>query len=95
MASSDPRALLRRLIIEWLDDNYHFGEAEAKLGGDDASWLKGGVLDSLGFVQLILHLENTLKLKINRKEISPKNFDSMNKILVYVTAHPQFRGLPR
>ena len=94
MPSSDPRAALRGLIVDWLDDNYHFGEAEQKIGSDEASFLQGGVLDSLGFVQLILHLENTLRLKIDRKELSPRNFDSMAKILTYVTAHPQFRGVP-
>ena len=83
---------LRQTIIDWLDDNYHFGEAAEKIQSDDMSFLQGGVLDSLGFVQLVLHLENTLKIKINRKELSPKNFDSMNKILTYVTAHPEYRG---
>ena len=81
-------AALRQLIIDWLDDNYHFGEAANLIKSDDQSWLAGGVLDSLGFVQLVLMLENKLKLKINRKELSPKNFDSMNKILTYVNAHP-------
>jgi acyl carrier protein len=87
----DSRARLRQGIVDWLDDSYHFGEAAAKIKDDDASFLKHGVLDSLGFVQLILHLEKTLKLKIDRKQISPKNFDSMNKILDYVTAHPQYK----
>lgn len=83
---------LRQLIIDWLDDNYHFGEAAQKIKDDDMSFLKGGVLDSLGFVQLVLHLENSFKIKINRKELSPKNFDSMNKIITYVTAHPDYKG---
>ena len=86
-------AALRQLIIDWLDDNYHFGEAATLIKSDDQSWLSGGVLDSLGFVQLVLMLENKLKIKINRKELSPKNFDSMNKILTYVNAHPQFKGV--
>lgn len=85
-------AALRKIIIDWLDDNYHFGEAAKLLKSDDQSFLQGGVLDSLGFVQLVLHLENTFKIKINRKELSPKNFDSMNKILNYLTAHPHYAG---
>jgi acyl carrier protein len=85
------RSDLRQLVIDWLDDSYHFGDAAAKLRDDDASFLKNGVLDSLGFVQLILHLEKSFELKINRKELSPKNFDSMNKILDYLTAHLQCR----
>ncbi len=81
---------LRPLILEWLDDNYHFGEAATLIKSDDMSFLKGGILDSLGFVALVLHLEKTFKIRINRKELSPQNFDSMNKIITYVTAHPQY-----
>jgi acyl carrier protein len=85
-------AALRQLIIDWLDDNYHFGEATEKITSDDMSFLQNGILDSLGFVQLVLHLENTLKIRINRKELSPKNFDSLNKIVTYVAGHPEYGG---
>jgi acyl carrier protein len=83
---------VRQAVIDWLDDNYHFGEAAAVIKSDDMSFLQGGVLDSLGFVQLVLFLEKTFKFKINRKELTPKNFDSMNKIVTYVTAHPDYGG---
>jgi acyl carrier protein len=83
---------LREMIIAWLDDNYHFGDAATLIKSDDQSFLQGGVLDSLGFVQLVLYLENNFKLKINRKELTPKNFDSMNKILTYMHAQPAYKG---
>jgi acyl carrier protein len=78
---------IRRMVIDWLDDNYHFGEAEALIGDDeDKSFLRNGVLDSLGFVKLILHLEDTCKVQIDRKDVSPANFDSLLKIVTYVSA---------
>jgi acyl carrier protein len=83
---------LRQLILDWLDDNYHFGEAARRVGSDDTSFLKNGILDSLGFLQLVLHLESTLGIKIDRKQLSPKNFDTLNQIIAYVTAHPGYRG---
>jgi D-alanine--poly(phosphoribitol) ligase subunit 2 len=89
MPTSD--ADLRQLVIDWLDDNYHFGDAAEKIKDDDMSFLENGVLDSLGFVQLILHLENTMKIKIDRKELSRRNFDSLNKIVGYLRAHPDLR----
>ncbi len=82
---------LRQLVVAWLDDNYHFGEAAQKITDDEMSFLANGILDSLGFVQLILHLENTLKLKIDRKALNRRNFDSMGKILTYVTSHPGYQ----
>ena len=82
-------AQLRSLIVEWLDDNYHFGDAEALIGGDDEkSFLKSGILDSLGFVKLILFLEQACRVEIDRKDLSPANFDSLGKIVRYVSALP-------
>lgn len=79
---------LRQLVIDWLDDNYHFGEAAEKIRSDDMSFLQNGILDSLGFVQLVLFLEKTLKIKIDRKQLTAANFDSLGKIVAYVLAHP-------
>ncbi len=83
---------VRQLVIEWLDDNYHFGDAESLIQSDERSFLEHGILDSLGFVKLILHLENTYALRIERKDLSPANFDSLGKIVRYVTAHPAYHG---
>lgn len=84
---------LRRIVIDWLDDNYHFGDTEALLGGDDEkSFLQNGILDSLGFVKLILFLEDSFSVKIDVKDIRPVNFDSLGKIVRYVSVLPGYRG---
>ena len=84
---------VRQLVVDWLDDNYHFGEAETLIGSDERSFLENGILDSLGFVQLMLFLEDRCHFRINRKDISPANFDSLAKIVAYVTGHRDFRGV--
>jgi acyl carrier protein len=78
------RAALRRVIIDWLDDKYLFGDAASLIRSDDISFLENGILDSLGFVQLVLMLEDRYRIKIDRKHLTRENFDSMNKILGYV-----------
>ena len=84
---------LRKALIDWLDDNYHFGDAEALIGGDDdKSFLQNGILTSLGFVELLLFLEKSFGVRIERKDISPANFDSLRKIVTFVVAMPGFRG---
>ncbi len=83
---------LRQIVVEWLDDNYHFGEAASLIRDDEMSFLKNGILDSLGFVQLVLFLEKRLGIKIDRKQLSPKNFDGMGKILAFVAAVPGYTG---
>ena len=85
---------LRQLVIDWLDDNYHFGEAATLITDDGLSFLKNGILDSLGFVQLVLFLEDALHLEIDRSELAPENFDGLGLILTYLGAHPDYRGVP-
>lgn len=92
--TATPHDALRRMIIDWLDDNYHFGDAEAAIQSDAMSWLDRGVLDSLGFVKLVIFLEGRLGIKFDRKGLTRENFDGMGKVLRYVTAHPNFRGVP-
>lgn len=84
--------LLRQRILDWLDDNYHFGDAISLITNDDMSFMDHGVLDSLGFVQLILFLENTFRITLDRKDLSRENFDGMRKIIRYVLAHKDFKG---
>ncbi len=78
------RSGMRQLLIDWLDDNYHFGEADSKIGSDDASFLDNGILDSLGFVALVVYLEDSFHITIDRKNLNRENFNSVNKILDYV-----------
>lgn len=77
---------LRQMVVDWLDDSYHFGDAESMIDGDDErSFLESGILDSLGFVSLVLFLENTFEINIDRASLSPENFDSLGKIIRYVS----------
>jgi acyl carrier protein len=83
---------LRILIIGWLDDNYHFGDAELMIDGDDEkSFLQSGILDSLGFVSLVLFLENNCNVAIDRARLSPENFDSLGRIVRFVIPLPNYR----
>jgi acyl carrier protein len=89
---SDPVAYgeVRRLVIDWLDDNFHFGDADKLIETDDRSFLDNGILASLGFVQLVVHLEDKYTIRIDRKDLSRENFDSMAKIVTYVLRHKDF-----
>ena len=93
MPSSDSdRDRLRQHVIDWLDDNYHFGDAAAKIKGDEMSFLDNAVLNSLGFVALIVHLEDTFGIRIDRKSITRENFDGLKKIMDYVLSRKDWKG---
>lgn len=75
------RGAVRQLIVDWLDDNHHFGEAEDLIINDDISWIDHGILKSIAFVELILFLEDNCHVDLDRASLTRENFDGMNKIL--------------
>lgn len=76
---------VRQVVIDWLDDNIHFGDAATLITSDDMSFLDNGILDSLGFVRLVLHLEDTFRVQLDRKSLTRENFDSLARIVAFVT----------
>ena len=77
---------LRQLVIDWLDDNVHFGDAESLIADDETSFLENGILTSLGFVELVLFLEDTLGVTIDKSRLTRENFDGLGKIVRYVSS---------
>lgn len=75
---------LRESILDWLDDNYHFGDARSLVTSDDTSWLDAGILDSVGFVALVLWLEESLSIQLDRASLTRENFGSLGRILARV-----------
>jgi acyl carrier protein len=87
------RDALRKLVIDFLDDHYHFGDAESLIGADeDKSFLRNGILDSLGFVRLVLLIETRCGVQIDRKSLSPQNFDSLKRICDFTTVLPNYHA---
>jgi len=77
---------VRRIVIDWLDDNIHFGDAGQLIKSDDMSFLDNGILDSLGFVRLVLHLEDRFQVQLDRKRLTRENFDSLARIVAFVSS---------
>ena len=51
---------------------------------DDDSFLQQGIIDSLGVMQLVEFVQTDLKVQVEQEEISPENFDSVNKLAALV-----------
>jgi methoxymalonate biosynthesis acyl carrier protein len=46
-----------------------------------------GALDSMAFVDLVMHLEQQFGIRISGDELEPDNFQSIAKIAFFVAAH--------
>jgi acyl carrier protein len=52
--------------------------------GDDASFLEEGIVDSLGVMELVFFIEETFGLTTTDEELTPDNFDSVNKLANFI-----------
>jgi acyl carrier protein len=54
---------------------------------DDASFLQEGIVDSVGVLELVLFVEEKFGVAVDDGDITPDNFDSVNKLADYVQRH--------
>jgi acyl carrier protein len=51
---------------------------------DDASFIKGGFIDSTGIMEIVLFIEDTFNIKVAEEEVTPENLDSINALVAFV-----------
>lgn len=57
--------------------------------GDEDSFLRTGVLDSMGMLQLIAFLEKEFAVKVKDDELLPENLDSLTRVSAFVERKQQ------
>jgi acyl carrier protein len=78
MQANSSYLAIRGFIVENL-----FLGADTQFGDDD-SLLEAGALDSTGVMELVEFLEESYSIKIDNNEISPENFETVNRIVAFV-----------
>lgn len=73
------RSILRKFILE----NYLYTEDESALKDDD-SFLDGGILDSMGILEVIDLLNEAFSIEVEDDEMIPDNLDSINDLLAFI-----------
>jgi acyl carrier protein len=51
---------------------------------DDASFLGEGIIDSVGVMDLVLFVEQKFSIKVEDKDVTRENFDSVNSLARYI-----------
>jgi len=74
---------VKEQIRTFIAENFLFSSNGFDLS-DDASFLDEGVVDSTGTLELVMFVEETFGIEVGDNEIEPENFDSVNKLAVYV-----------
>lgn len=68
----------KRLVRTFIVDNLLFGD-DAGLE-DDTPFFAEGIVDSTGFLELVLFIEETFEIRLEDDEVIPENLDSLNLI---------------
>lgn len=64
--------------------NFLFTEDTSALT-DDASLIRGGIVDSTGILELVEFLESTYSIRVQPAEMIPGNFDTIDTISAFLT----------
>lgn len=70
------------LITEFIASELHGGQAVEI--DPDANMFTSGLVDSLGIMRLIAHVETSLEVKIPPTELIPDNFRTINVMAAYL-----------
>ena len=78
----EQRGAIEQDVRRFITENFPLGGG-FELGGGD-SLLEAGVIDSVGVLELIEHLESTYGFQIPDADVLPENLDSIDAIAQYV-----------
>jgi acyl carrier protein len=76
-------APIKTQIREFINQHILFGVDDIEYSDDD-SFLESGIIDSMGIMDLTLFVEQQFRLDIRDHEITPANFDSLNRLSAYI-----------
>lgn len=51
---------------------------------DDESFLRTGIVDSLGVMQIVAFLESEFAIAVSDRDLVPENFDSVERLAAYI-----------
>lgn len=75
-------APVEETVRQFIADNYMY-RVDGALADTD-SFLGGGIIDSMGILELVTFVEETFEIRMSDNEVVPDNLDSVAKVSAYV-----------
>lgn len=70
-------------IRQYILENYLFTDDDSELK-DNESFLKKGIIDSTGILEVIFFIEEEFGIKVDDAEMIPENLDSVDNITSFI-----------
>ena len=74
---------IKEQLKDYIARNLLFSDNGFKYADDD-SFLEEGIVDSIGVLELVAFVDETFGVEVEDHEVTPDNFDSVNKLTAYV-----------
>ncbi|NLE02886.1 MAG: acyl carrier protein [Fibrobacter sp.] len=71
-------------IVSFIKSNFLMNSDTISFTNND-SFLEKGIIDSTGILELVSFVQQTFGITVHDEELLPENFDSVNKIVSYVS----------
>jgi acyl carrier protein len=70
-------------LRNYLEEHYSLARKGKRLK-DDTLLLEEKIVDSVGMLELMLFIEETFGIEVPEEDISPDNFGTINRLVVYI-----------
>jgi len=84
---------VQQVLENYMVENILFGDGERLR--EDVSLQESGILDSLGFLDIITFVEGEFNIEIDDGEVVPENFDTLRRMSDFVERKVQRRAAAR
>lgn len=74
---------VKETVRQYIIENFLFGDTEP-LENDSMSLLDGGIIDSVGVMELVAFLEQDFELTIADEDLVPENLDSVENLTAFI-----------
>ncbi len=82
---------IKQKIRQYIEENFLLS-AGAHLPADGESFIEHQLLDSTGFLELVLYLEESFGVSVEDAEMIPENLDSLDALDAFVTRKKEGLG---
>jgi acyl carrier protein len=81
---------LQEEIRNFVVENFLFGEDKGLT--DNSSFIKEGIVDSTGIMQLVSFIQDQYRIAIEDEELVPENLDSIAKVSAFIESKMGLAG---
>ena len=78
-----PDTAIKDTVRNFINSNFMLSE-ELRGFSDTDSFLRKGIIDSMGVIELLAFVQKRYKIRVEPAEVVPKNFDTLESLARYI-----------